>query len=217
MAILTPSSSPTMSVPPSSPSSSSSSEQAPIVTVTNVTKPKIGFSIDSIVGNNSPPTSSSSSSRSTPSPVHQQQRDSSSTPGFQSVSPRPASSEPSSPIGTSAPIPQPGNSCWPPAPPHPAYFEALANMRALYGQHQVQVPPHFAGPHPMMMAAGGGHHPPPPPGHPWWLLAQARQQQQRLFAAAAVQRFPAGKFSHFLILSYLNILLMNNYYCYLNE
>lgn len=69
----------------------------------------------------------------------------------------------------------------------PAYFEALASMRALYAQQQQQ---QF---HPHMMMAG----PPPPPGagnHPWWLLAQARQQQQRLLAAAAAQRFPAGKF-----------------------
>lgn len=81
---------------------------------------------------------------------------------------------------------------WPLPPqqqPHsmgPAYFEALASMRALYAQQQQQQP--F---HPHMMMAG----PPPPPGagnHPWWLLAQARQQQQRLLAAAAVQRFPAG-------------------------
>lgn len=82
---------------------------------------------------------------------------------------------------------------WPTTAPHqhpqmnPAYFEALANMRALYAQQPPFQPP------PMMMAG-----PPPPPGaghpnHPWWLLAQARQQQQRILAAAAVQRFPAGK------------------------
>jgi hypothetical protein len=184
-------------------------------------KPKIGFSIDSIVGttsssstNNRPASSSSHSSASdgsrsaSPPDVSllptNNQRLVHHESGFQSVSPRPGSSggtpvsvrsEPeSSPMVAPPPHPQmmPG---WP-IPPHqqqqhaamgPAYFEALASMRALYAQQQQQP---F---HPHMMMAG----PPPPPGagnHPWWLLAQARQQQQRLLAVAAHQRFPAGNY-----------------------
>lgn len=197
-----------------------SSSSPPVV---SPPKPKIGFSIDSIVGtassssnNNRPASSSSHSSASDGSrsasppdvpllPASNNQRLVHHESGFQSVSPRPGSSggtpvsvrsEPeSSPIVAPPPHPQmmPG---WP-LPPHqqqqqhaamgPAYFEALASMRALYAQQQQQQP--F---HPHMMMAG----PPPPPGagnHPWWLLAQARQQQQRLLAVAAHQRFPAGK------------------------
>ncbi|XP_046462357.1 homeobox protein EMX2-like [Daphnia pulex] len=195
-----------------------SSSSPPVV---SPPKPKIGFSIDSIVGtassssnNNRPASSSSHSSASDGSrsasppdvpllPASNNQRLVHHESGFQSVSPRPGSSggtpvsvrsEPeSSPIVAPPPHPQmmPG---WP-LPPHqqqqqhaamgPAYFEALASMRALYAQQQQQP---F---HPHMMMAG----PPPPPGagnHPWWLLAQARQQQQRLLAVAAHQRFPAG-------------------------
>lgn len=187
MAILTPSSSPTSSSPTTM---VPSTEQATAI----ISKPKIGFSIDSIVGtaartSSSPAPSPSCSSRSV-SPADAAQHSSELGAG----SPRPISSSPpvmagassSSPVGPS-PLQGPPGGPWP--APHPAYFEALANMRALYGQPG----PHpFAGaqpPHQMMMAG-----PPPPPGsHPWWLLAQARQQQQRLLAAAAVQRFPAGK------------------------
>ncbi|KAK4029104.1 hypothetical protein OUZ56_022114 [Daphnia magna] len=201
---------------------------SPITTVTSASsssppvvipaKPKIGFSIDSIVGtassSNTRPASSSSSSSSASDgsrsasppdvallPAATNNRLVHHESGFQSVSPRPGSSggtpvsvrsEPgTSPISAPPPHPQmmPG---WPlPHPqqqqPHaamgPAYFEALASMRALYAQQQQQP---F---HPHMMMAG------PPPGasnHPWWLLAQARQQQQRLLAVAAHQRFPAG-------------------------
>ncbi|XP_057366013.1 homeobox protein EMX2-like [Daphnia carinata] len=193
---------------------STSSSSPPVVLPT---KPKIGFSIDSIVGtasasSNTRPASSSSSSASDGSrsasppdvallPAATNNRLVHHESGLQSVSPRPGSSggtpvsvrsEPgTSPISAPPAHPQmmPG---WPlphQQQPHaamsPAYFEALASMRALYAQQQQQP---F---HPHMMMAG----PPPPPGagnHPWWLLAQARQQQQRLLAAAAVQRFPAG-------------------------
>ena len=194
---------------------SSSNEKTPAMA--SSTKPKIGFSIDSIVGTatsrSSPSPSSLDRSRSTsPADGHNGPANES---GFHSVSPRPGSStgtpvsirsEPDQHLPVSqqqqqqqqqqsalpSPHPQmplpPG---WPTnAPPHPqmnpAYFEALANMRALYAQQPPFQPPH-------MMLPG----PPPPPGaanQHWWLLAQARQQQQRLLAAAAVQRFPAGKF-----------------------
>lgn len=194
---------------------SSSSSSPPVVPP----KPKIGFSIDSIVGtagsSNTRPASSSSSSSSASDgsrsasppdvallPGNPNNRLVHHESGFQSVSPRPGSSggtpvsvrsEPeTSPISAPPPHPQmmPG---WPIPQPHqqqqhgamgPAYFEALASMRALYAQQQQQP---F---HPHMMMAG------PPPGagnHPWWLLAQARQQQQRLLAVAAHQRFPSGK------------------------
>ncbi|KAI9559550.1 empty spiracles protein [Daphnia sinensis] len=205
-----------------------SNRTSPITTVTSASssppppvvipaKPKIGFSIDSIVGTASsssarPASSSSSSSASDGSrsasppdvallPASTNNRLAHHESGLQSVSPRPGSSggtpvsvrsEPgTSPISAPAPHPQmmPG---WPlphQQQPHaamgPAYFEALASMRALYAQQQQQQQPF----HPHMMMAG------PPPGaanHPWWLLAQARQQQQRLLAVAAHQRFPAG-------------------------
>ena len=187
---------------------SSNNRSSPPVTSPASSKPKIGFSIDSIVGTSSSstrPASSSSSSdgsrSASPSDVGASARLVHNESGFHSVSPRPGSSggtpvsvrsEPeSSPVVAHPPHPQMQMPGWP-VPPHqqphmgPAYFEALASMRALYAQQQQQP---F---HPHMMMAG----PPPPPGagnHPWWLLAQARQQQQRLLAAAAVQRFPAGK------------------------
>lgn len=191
-------------------SNNSSSEKTPVAS--SATKPKIGFSIDSIVGTatsrSSPSPSSLDRSRSTsPADGHNGPANES---GFHSVSPRPGSSgtpvsvrsEPDQPPHLpvsqqqqqSLPSPHPQMPLppgWPTnvPPPHPqmnpAYFEALANMRALYAQ-QPPFQPH-------MMLPG----PPPPPGaanQHWWLLAQARQQQQRLLAAAAAQRFPAGKF-----------------------
>ena len=160
-------------------------------------KPKIGFSIDSIVG-------TSSTQERSASPANGDRRESSA-----SVSPRPSSGTPvsvrsepeslaspelpQSPLfGAAGMNPVAAGGLWP--PPGPAYFEALANMRALYGQPQQASPllSHHGAPLPQMMAnpqvAG------PPMNHPWWLLAQARQQHQRLLAAAAAQRFPAGKF-----------------------
>ena len=193
------------------PRSSSNSASSP-----TSSKPKIGFSIESIVGSRASPDIPANES------------------GFHSVSPRPSSGTPVSVRSDQESIPDHPQSPpssnhmfradvaaaaaagmmpagWPQVPPpqmNPAYFEALAGMRNLYAQQQQQQQqqqqmmghPSLMGAHPAgvlganpMMA---GSLPPSAGNHPWWLLAQARQQQQRLLAAAAVQRFPAGKFSH---------------------
>ena len=179
-------------------------------------KPKIGFSIESIVGSRASPDIPANES------------------GFHSVSPRPSSGTPVSVRSDQESIPDhpqsPSSSNhmfradvaaaaaaagmmpagWPQVPPpqmNPAYFEALAGMRNLYAQQQQQQQQQQMMGHPSLMAphpAGvlGANHmmagslPPSAGNHPWWLLAQARQQQQRLLAAAAVQRFPAGKFQN---------------------
>jgi len=185
--------------------SSNSSAPSP----TSSSKPKIGFSIESIVGSRASPDIPANES------------------GFHSVSPRPSSGTPLSVRSDQESIPDhpqspPGSNHmfradvaaaaaagmmsagWPQGPPpqmNPAYFEALAGMRNLYAQQQQQQQQMMA--HPALMGAHpagvlganpmmAGSLPPSAGNHPWWLLAQARQQQQRLLAAAAVQRFPAG-------------------------